>query len=76
MARQKLGWDQVDADKSGAISRSEFIASYGQDSAAEFDRADTSKDGMLSKQEYTKMKLSWAVVEKSESTQVNQLAVG
>ena len=75
LARQKLGWDQVAADTSCAISRSEFIAAYGRDSAAEFDRADSSKDGMLSKQEYTEMKLSWAAVETSEATQVDQLAV-
>ena len=42
----------ADSDKSGTISKAEFLAAYGEQGAAEFDQADTDKDGELSIEEY------------------------
>ena len=42
----------VDSDNSGAISKAEFVAAYGEECSAEFDRVDANKDGELSRAEY------------------------
>ena len=49
-ASQKLGWAVVDADGDGSVTRAEFIAVYGEQNADLFDKADTSKDGLLSQE--------------------------
>merc|ERR1712166_1434173 len=51
-ASQKLGWAAVDADHDGSVTRAEYIAVYGEQNADQFDQADTSKDGLLTQEEY------------------------
>lgn len=47
---KKMGWEEVDADKDGAISKDEATASDGLSQV--FDKADADADGKLTADEY------------------------